>query len=158
MKTLQPPALLLVASVVVLCVLMPSVAVAATRARQDPPPVAGTTVRVSTDSSGAQTNGDIDWGLWIHVSISADGRYVAFSSDASNLVPADTNNERDVFVKDTTTGATVRVSTDSSGAQTNGDSGWGPISISADGRYVAFESWASNLVPGDTNGYDMKAT
>ena len=97
----------------------------------------GATLRVNTDSSGAGANDD---SYCTHISMSADGRYVAFMSHASNLVPADTNNEPDVFVKDTTTGATVRVSTDSIGAQANDESYAGGISMSADGRYVAFMS------------------
>src|SRR5262249_44994888 len=83
-------------------------------------------------------------------SMSADGRYVAFYSSASNLVPGDTNGSADVFVKDLLTGSVVRASTDAAGAQANFDS-YSPT-LSADGRYVAFYSSASNLVPGDTNG------
>jgi Tol biopolymer transport system component len=105
----------------------------------------GTTERVSVDSSGNQANRGS-----VGCSISADGRYVAFTSQASNLVPGDTNGMSDVFVHDRETGTTELVSVDSSGNQANGGSS-GPF-ISADGRYVAFSSWASNLVPGDTNG------
>ncbi|MBI5285723.1 MAG: thrombospondin type 3 repeat-containing protein, partial [Chloroflexi bacterium] len=79
-------------------------------------------------------------------------RYVAFYSWATNLVPGDTNGADDVFVRDRVTGATERVSADSAGTQGNGFS-YSP-SISGDGRYVAFYSWATNLVPGDTNGAD----
>src|SRR5260221_203318 len=86
-------------------------------------------------------------------SSSADGRYVTFVSDATNLVPGDTNGALDIFVHDRLGGATERVSVDSGGAQGNSDSGLsGGISISADGRYVTFASFATNLVPGDTNG------
>jgi PKD repeat protein len=74
---------------------------------------------------------------------------VAFYSVASNLVPGDTNANPDVFVHDAQAGQTTRVSVASDGAQGNGDSDW--PSISADGRYVAFQSDASNLVPRDTN-------
>ena len=81
--------------------------------------------------------------------MSADGRYVAFQSDASNLVPGDTNHSTDVFVRDLRSGTTRRVSVATDGTQANGDS-FSPA-ISADGRYVAFVSDASNLVPGDTN-------
>ena len=81
--------------------------------------------------------------------LSADGRYVAFASHASNLVPGDGNNHQDVFVRDRASGTTERVSLGSSGAQSNGDC-LGPA-ISADGRYVAFYSDASDLVPGDAN-------
>ncbi len=104
------------------------------------------TWRVSVDSSGIQGNGHSDW-----ASISADGRFVAFESDATNLVSGDTNGWVDVFVHDRQTGATTRVSVDSSGGQGN-DTSYLP-SISADGRFVAFGSLARNLVPGDTNGY-----
>ena len=83
-------------------------------------------------------------------SISADGRFVAFSSDASNLVPGDTNGRGDVFVHDRQTGTTERVSVDSAGTEGN-DLSVAP-SISADGQIVAFTSYASNLVSGDTNG------
>jgi hypothetical protein len=100
---------------------------------------------VSVASDGTQGN-DGSGGA----SISANGRYVAFVSGASNLVPGDTNGVDDVFVHDRLTGQTTRVSVASDGTQGNGDSWW--PSISADGRYVAFESRASNLVPRDTNG------
>ena len=87
-------------------------------------------------------------------SISSDGRYVAFYSDASNLVSGDTNGTGDVFVKDLLTGTITRVSTDAANAQANSSST--ESSISSDGRYVAFRSNASNLVTGDTNGtYDV---
>ena len=84
-------------------------------------------------------------------SISADGRYVVFGSYASNLVPGDTNGKRDIFVHDRDTDTIERVSIANDGAESN-DYSWYPR-ISADGRYVAFRSEASNLVPGDTNGY-----
>ena len=83
--------------------------------------------------------------------ISADGRYVAFHSAATNLVPGDGNGTTDVFVRDRHTGDIVCVSVDSAGNEGNGWSGY--PSISADGRYVAFESSATDLVGGDTNGY-----
>jgi Tol biopolymer transport system component len=103
-----------------------------------------TITRVSVDSGGAQGNG------WSEsASISADGRYVAFESDASNLVSGNTNGSRDIFLRDTQTGTTTRLSVDSNGTQGNGRSVY--PSISADGRYVVFGSWASNLVSGDTN-------
>ncbi|MCI0586270.1 MAG: calcium-binding protein, partial [Planctomycetes bacterium] len=104
----------------------------------------GETTRVSVDSTGAQANS-----LCTNPTISANGRYVAFVSEASNLVPDDTNGAADVFVRDRKTGTTARVSVDSTGAQANSSS-FGP-SISANGRTVAFESSASNLVPDDTN-------
>jgi Tol biopolymer transport system component len=112
----------------------------------------GATERASVDSTGVQGNGDSGGQLPFHIvpSISADGRYVAFWSDASNLVSGDTNAARDVFVHDRQSGATERVSVDSVGVQGNGTSE--RPSISADGRYVAFQSAATNLVSGDTNG------
>jgi hypothetical protein len=106
----------------------------------------GQTTRVSVASDGTQSNSDSEY-----PSINADGRYVAFSS-ASKLVPGDTNGSYDVFVHDRQTGITERVSVASDGTQGNYDSGyWNSPCISADGRYVAFDSGASNLVPGDTN-------
>ena len=101
-----------------------------------------TTTRVSVDSAGNQGLGHS-----ASPSISADGRFVAFYSDATNLVPGDTNNAKDIFVRDTLTNTTSRVSVDSAGNQANEDSENG--SISADGRFVAFDSFATNLVPGD---------
>src|SRR5438477_297288 len=73
---------------------------------------AQTTTRASVDSSGVQANFDCR-----NPSLSADGRWIAFESEASNLVPGDTNNFLDVFVHDRSTGATTRVSVSSSGAQ-----------------------------------------
>jgi Tol biopolymer transport system component len=84
-------------------------------------------------------------------SISDNGRYVAFESNATDLVDCDTNNATDVFAKDLVTGAIERVSVASNGAQANGLSR--QATISADGRYVVFESHASNLVPNDSNSW-----
>ncbi|WP_345297980.1 hypothetical protein [Candidatus Villigracilis affinis] len=103
------------------------------------------TTLVSVDSNGMQGNGRPSY----HPSISADGRYVVFGSMANNMVSGDTNSAEDIFMHDTVTGITTRISVDSSGAQSNGHSGY--PSISADGRYISFESSASNLVNGDTN-------
>jgi len=105
----------------------------------------GTNERISVDSSGAQADSN-SYGA----SISADGRYVAFLSAATNLVPGDTNGILDAFVRDRQTGTTTRVSVDSAGAQCDGECQ--DVSISANGRFVAFQSAATNLVPGDTNG------
>jgi Tol biopolymer transport system component len=106
----------------------------------------GTTMRVSVDSSGNESTGGVGSN---RPGISADGRYVAFESSATNLVGAsDTNGDGDIFVHDRQTGATIRVSVDSSGNQANGSSG--RPAISADGRFVAFESLAQNLVAGGT--------
>ena len=106
----------------------------------------GNTTRVSVASDGTQSNHDS-----YNPSISADGRFVAFESEATNLVSGDTNNFRDIFVHDRQTGQTTRVSVASDGTQSNQHS-YNP-SISADGRYVAFESEATNLVSGDTNNH-----
>ena len=81
--------------------------------------------------------------------ISADGRFVVFASWASNLVPGDTNGTKDIFVRGMRSGITTRVSVATDGTQGNGWSG--DSAISADGRYVAFDSWATNLAAGDTN-------
>lgn len=108
---------------------------------------AQTTTKVSVATGGAPGQGDV-WGY--KPAVSADGRVIAFTSYAANLVPGDTNDTYDVFVHDRHTGVTTRVSVGSTGAQGN-DASEAPA-LSADGRYVAFESYASNLVPGDTNG------
>ena len=104
------------------------------------------TVLVSVSSAGAQGNGDS-----LEPSISANGRYVAFISQATNLVRGDSNGFQDVFVRDRKLHKTYVVSVDSAGVQ--GDDSSDYPSISANGRYVAFESLATNLVPGDSNGY-----
>jgi Tol biopolymer transport system component len=106
----------------------------------------GLTTRVSVDSSGVQGNKDSGT-----PAISADGRFVAFMSDATNLVVGDTNARTDVFVHDSQTGQTVRVSVDSAGVQGNNHSVQ-PV-ISPDGRFVAFSSTANNFAAGDTNSY-----
>lgn len=99
----------------------------------------------SVTSAGVQGNSGS-----IAPNLSADGRYVAFESLASNLVVGDTNNAWDVFVHDRLAGTTVRVSVGAGGVQGDADSR--RASISADGRFVAFASEATNLVAGDTNG------
>jgi Tol biopolymer transport system component len=100
---------------------------------------------VSVDSLGRQADGPSST-----AAISANGQFVAFESDAANLVTGDTNHFTDIFIRDLTTGKTTRVSVDSAGRQANGPSS--NAAISADGRFVAFESDATNLVLGDTNG------
>jgi hypothetical protein len=107
----------------------------------------GTTELVSVDSSGKQGNSDS--GLFSGA-ISADGQVVAFVSWATNLVTGDKNGVSDIFVHDRSTGVTERVSVNSSGGEANGPSD--VPALSADGRYVAFECLASNLVSGDHNG------
>jgi Tol biopolymer transport system component len=110
---------------------------------------AGTT-RVSVSSSHRQ--GDRPS---FTAGISADGRFVAFTSLATNLVPRDTNERQDAFFFDRKTGRTERVSVSSSGAQAkpgpDPNGGSAALDMSADGRYILFRSDASNLVPGDNN-------
>ncbi len=108
-------------------------------------PLLGQTVRVSVSSAGAQGNGDS-----FLPAITPDGRYVAFTSTATNLIDNDTNGVTDVFVHDRRTGQTLRASVAPDGSQGN-DASWQPA-ITPDGRYVIFVSYATNLVGGDTNG------
>jgi hypothetical protein len=110
---------------------------------------------ISASPTGAQGNALSS--TYDSLSISADGRYVAFASDATNLVANDLNGETDVFVRDTLTGTTVLASVNSSGAQLAAntlDFNLRPA-ISANGQFVVFQSRANNLVPGDTNGDDQ---
>ncbi len=104
------------------------------------------TQRASVDAGGAQSDAGSAYPV-----LSTDGRWLAFESQASNLVPGDTNLSSDVFVRDNWTGSIERVSVSSSGVQGNGASTF--AGISADGRYVTFQSLATNLVSGDTNGW-----
>jgi len=106
---------------------------------------AGTTVRASLGAGGVESDGASRY-----PSISRDGRFVAFESQGTNLVPSDANGARDVFVRDLVAGTTVRASESAAGVEGDGDSL--DASISPDGRFVAFESVATNLVPGDGNG------
>jgi Tol biopolymer transport system component len=105
----------------------------------------GTTTLVSVDSAGVQGNSTSQ-----DPAISPDGRFVAFTSYASNLFPGDVNGMPDIFVRDRQTGTTERVTYAFNGGQI--DLPCSAPSISADARFVAFESYATNLVPGDTNG------
>ena len=107
--------------------------------------VDGTTERVSVDSAGNEVHGDC-----LYPSISGDGRFVAFQSQATDLVAGDVNGFQDVFVHDRQTGTTVLASVDVAGNQGDGNSqaAW----ISLDGHFVCFDSQATNLVAGDTNG------
>jgi Tol biopolymer transport system component len=113
----------------------------------------GITVRVNVASDGTQSDRDTVPSPdrpGLRGVLSADGRFIAFESDATNLVVGDGNGVRDIFVHDRVTGATTRVSVASDGTPGNGAS-FGPA-LSASGRFVAFESDATNLVGGDTNG------
>src|SRR5512133_2576751 len=111
----------------------------------------GVTERVSVSSGGAEADFISEMSA-----VSADGRVVAFASLASNLVAQDTNGVADIFVHDRVTGTTERVSVSSKGGQGDGHSGIvgvaGYPAISADGRFVAFPSEATNLVKKDRNG------
>ena len=108
----------------------------------------GTTERVSVSATNVEANAGSD-----EPAMSGDGRFVVFSSVASNLVPGDTNASWDVFEHDRVTGETERVSVASDGTQANSTPlcGSAPAAINADGRFVAFASCASSLVPGDSN-------
>lgn len=86
-------------------------------------------------------------------SMSANGDWIAFSSAAANLVPDDTNNQVDIFVKQVSTGLIERVSLGPNGVQANGPS-WNPA-ISGNGRYVVFESGATNLIAGGNDGDEI---
>ena len=114
----------------------------------------GTTVRASTATDGTEGNQSSTY-----AAISGNGQFVGFASNASNLVPNDTNDRQDVFLHDLATSRTFRVSVTATGAQANGQSvgpgvrggsAWGPA-INFDGTRVAFDSVATNLVAGDTN-------
>ncbi|NEP39177.1 MAG: calcium-binding protein [Okeania sp. SIO2H7] len=103
-----------------------------------------TTTLVSVDSFGDRGNA-----ASVNPSISADGRFIVFESDATNLVAGDTNNARDIFLRDALTETTTKISIDSL-CNTANLSSFNPV-ISADGRFIAFDSFAANLVEGDTN-------
>ncbi len=112
---------------------------------------AGTTTRVSVDSGGNEGDGGSFYAV-----ISANGRFVAFASRATDLVPGDTNGVLDAFVRDLRTGETTRISTAEDGTERDGESYAYGTWMSANGRFVVFHSAATNLVPGDTNGtYDV---
>ncbi|TMB94297.1 MAG: hypothetical protein E6J42_11640 [Chloroflexi bacterium] len=105
----------------------------------------GKTERVSVSSGSAEQGNNYSF----LNDMSADGRYVLMNSYANNLVPDDTNGVPDLFVYDRYTGGTIRVSLHTDGTQQNGYGG--VADLSADGRFVTFESSASNLVGTDTN-------
>jgi Tol biopolymer transport system component len=100
--------------------------------------------RASLSIDGDQANG-----ASYHPAISGDGRFLAFQSEADNLVVGDTNQTSDIFIRDIQNRETYLVSKGMHGWSANGGS-WQP-SISSDGRFVAFSSYANNLVKGDTN-------
>jgi len=110
-----------------------------------------TTVRVSVSSGGAQGNTSSGaGGIGAGCDIADGGQVVAFASLATNLVPGDVNGSSDIFVRELVAGTTTRVSVGTGGSQGTGASSW--PSMSGDGRFIAFESTAPDLVPGDTNG------
>jgi hypothetical protein len=109
--------------------------------------IAGTTTRANSDSSGVQGN----YGA-IFAAISGNGRFVAFASDAENLIANDTNDKGDEFIHDVVTGETFAVSVNPAGAVADSAS-FGYSALSFDGRSVVFSSSAADLVAGDTNGY-----
>lgn len=115
--------------------------------------VSGETRIISKSSSGAFGNARS-----FSPQISANGRFVAFVSYASNLVSGDTNGYADVFLHDIKSGETTRVSVSSSGEQGNNHSGLFGLDISADGRYVVFESYANNLSGDNSNGVFVRDT
>lgn len=130
-----PAMLACLAAVMTLAALSPSMVFAQTITR----------VNVRPDGTEPQ------WGANFPA-ISANGRVVSFASHSPDLVPGDTNDRDDIFVRDLDSGVTTRASVSSTGEQGNGYSDW-LSALSADGRYVAFSSSSTNLVPGDTNGY-----
>lgn len=105
----------------------------------------GVTERISVGAGGAQANGGSS-----SPTVSADGRYVAFDSIATNLTPLDNNSQRDIFVRDTLLGTTVKASVSFTNGSASGHSYH--ATISRDGRYVAFDSLADNLVRFDAAG------
>jgi len=126
--------------VLVGCV-MPTLVVPASAA------AAPATKRVNLSSIGGQANG----ATWQSMAVSADGRYVVFVSDASNLVPGDTNGDADVFVRDRLTGLTERVSVSKRGVQGN-ERSFGPVAISTHGGFVTFTSEAGNIAQDTDRG------
>jgi Tol biopolymer transport system component len=106
----------------------------------------GVTTLVSASLLGGSGNADT-----IHFAFSANGRYVAFDSYANDLVPRDGNDHGDVFVRDLVNGTTTLVSTNRIGTRSGNGTSYNPT-ISADGRFIAFGSSATNLVGNDTNG------
>jgi len=139
----RAPAVVVLAAALALTT--PAVAVSASAGEPGLSSTAADPARADLGADGAQANA----GVLEAPSISADGRFVAFASAATNLVPGDTNGYPDVFVRDRVTGVTTRVSVTDTGGQANGASS-SPV-MSADGRWVAFTSYANNLTLGDLN-------
>jgi len=111
------------------------------------------TGQTSLISYAQTTTGTV--GTWCaHPSISSDGRFVAFTSEADDLVPGDTNNFADIFLHDRATGTTRRVNVSSLGTEQPPPAPVNPPSVSANGRLVVFHSRTNRLVPNDTNWKD----
>ncbi len=108
----------------------------------------GVTSRVTTSYDGAGQDSGTNK---VPEDITSNGRYAAFPTRSSNIVENDTNDQRDVFIRDITLATTSRISVGYDGSESNGDSF--AISLSSDGRYAAFASWASNIVSGDSNEF-----
>lgn len=106
----------------------------------------GAIERINVSSQGAQSS----FGCFSALHISESGQFVLFACGSPDLVPSDTNNVNDVFLRDRTAGTTLRISTAANGLEGNGASR--PAGLSSDGRFALYISSASNLVPGDTNG------
>jgi Tol biopolymer transport system component len=107
----------------------------------------GTTRLLTVDRTGGEANDESG-----NAALSADGRYIAFDSWASDLVAGDINDSLDVYLRDTVKGSNVRISVPDPRLPFEFDADSEAPSISADGRYIAFSSEAGNLVLGDTNG------
>lgn len=106
------------------------------------------TAYLGSHGTGATTSAT---GYSDNPSVTSDGRYVAFASDATDLVAGDSNAARDIFIFDYQTNLVRRLSVSQQGSQGNGASN--NPAISGNGRYVAFSSEANNLIVGDTNGF-----
>lgn len=113
----------------------------------EPGNVRTTVISVADDGSYAE------WGCY-SFSMTPDGRFVAFSTNASNLVPGDTNGSTDIFVRDLQAGHTWRASVASDGSEAAPSFTSGNPRLTPDGRFVVFSSYAANLVPDDTNGQE----
>src|SRR5437867_3421967 len=130
-------------------VLVGLVLISIVRVRTQPPVTAIEAVSVS--NAGVSGNDSSQFAGFVPGRyINSDGRFIVFASQASNLVSGDTNNMTDIFLRDRLLRKTIRLSVAASGEQANGDSQT-PV-ISGDGRFVAFTSTATNLIPDDTNG------
>ncbi len=113
----------------------------------------GEITRVSVDSRGREQE-DATKEPFVPVSdVSDGGRFVVFDSDADTLVARDTNGAEDVFLRDVPAGTTHRVSVDAAGREGDNDSFF--PTITPDGRFIAYESFAGNLAPRDTRREDL---